>query len=126
MIIPTTFLGSVLCAAVSALLLVGIVDLPFNVAAEPHHDAFSELRPGDNVEATSQIDRSRKGDRLQARPVAQAVNTTMIPRVVFAPTPALPDIDDREHVPLREPAPLADCVGLSGPTMGRDISSCFV
>jgi hypothetical protein len=119
--------GCILTAAVAALLLLGPSNGPF--APEPHNGAAS-ARPAD-ADLAPYLDRSRKGDRLHLRPAAQAVNTTIIPRAVFAPaaTPGLPDIDDREHVPMRAPAPLADCVGQASPADaigGRDISSCFV
>jgi hypothetical protein len=127
MTVPPRLFKHILPITAAALLFVSIAESPFAPASG--NGAVSAVPSWGDGGMAPQVDRSRKGDRLRLTPAAQTVNTTFIPRV-FAPAATFPDMNDREHVPARGPAPLADCVGQASPAadaiMGRDISSCFV
>jgi hypothetical protein len=127
--IPSPRSQYILTGAIAALLLGSLSDRSFAPQSEPYDGGASTVSAWGGADPAPQLDRSRKGDRLLQRPAGQVVNTTFIPRIL-APAVTFPDMDDREHVPARGPAPLADCVGQASPAadaiMGRDISSCFV
>jgi hypothetical protein len=94
-----------------------------------------------NVVATTNVDRSRKGDRLPMNHGVPATNTKIVPKVALPPNHSVQcanatsgcqeplEIDEKKRAPNPEPAPPIDCEELaspaSDPSLTRFIGRCF-
>ena len=136
----------IVTAIVSALLVIGVSDSPLGLVSPdqfPRHPPQAIVGPTFPEVATStNVDRSRKSDRLpMKRADSVTTKTTIIRKNVGASERAdrsargtlarrTLELDDGKHTPNRAPAPLLDCEALvsplADPILSRFVGRCFV
>jgi hypothetical protein len=136
----------ILSVIVAALLTTGIFNSPLGLVFAdqlPRHSPQAIAEPDfSKVAAITNVERSRKGDRLPVTRADPVTNTTIILKNVgvqehtvrgTSGTPVRPmilRIEELKLAPKQAPAPLLDCEALaspiSDPILSRFIGRCFV
>jgi len=132
----------VLSGLFATLLIANVSDSRLGVALSLSRpsQAIAEL-VFSNVAETTNVDRSRKGDRLTVNDGSWIINTTIVPKAAGAPNhsvqcanatsgcPESLETDEKKRAPMPEPATLIDCEELaspvSDPILSRFIGRCF-
>jgi len=136
----------ILSAIVAALLATNVFDSPLSLVSAvqfPRHPLQASAEPAfSKVTATTNVNRSRKSDRLPVIRADPVTNTTIILKNVGAPVhivrsasgtavqPRTLEINDGKRAPTLTPAPQRHCEGLASPyadpILSRFIGRCFV
>jgi hypothetical protein len=136
----------ILSAIIGALLAVGVLEIPLGLVSAnqfPVHSPQATFQPAfSKVTTTTNVNRSRKGDRLPVIRAGSVANTTIILKNAGAPHYAVQgagakpvqartlEIEDSKRTPKPAPAPAVNCEALvtpiSDPILGQRIGRCFV